>query len=113
MIKEQLENVIKEVSEITGIDILKTRSRRVEVVDAKVAASNFMRKYYGTSMQLTADVLKYTNHTTILHHERDHESRYRFRPQYADVYDELCNRCVSRNTAINVNEIMNLMKELT
>lgn len=113
MTKEQFEKLINEAQDVTGIDILKTKSRKIEVVDAKVAVVNIMRKFYGTSMQVTANMLRYTHHTTILHHERDHSARYRFRPQYADVYDELCNRCVSRNTAINVNEIINLMKELT
>lgn len=112
MNKEQFEKLINETLDVTGIDILKTKSRRIEVVDAKVAVVNIMRKFYGTSMQLTADMLKYTHHTTILHHEKDHSARYRFRPQYADVYDELCKRCVSRNTAINVNELVKIMKEL-
>lgn len=100
-----------EVLRITEVDIF-DRSRKGKIPEFRGAVMVAMIKYYGLST-LSIGSLMNMDHSSVVHHHAQHESRYRYDDMYADVYDSVClvaakNGCTDR--ASDLIEISKLMK---
>lgn len=95
--------------DLTGLDIRYTRSRKKEFVQIKCAIVNVMRRYYSASTLQLGKLLD-MHHTTIIHHSKDHSSRYRFEPDYAALYDKLVRHAMDKSETISTDKMIQLMK---
>jgi iron-sulfur cluster repair protein YtfE (RIC family) len=95
--------------EITGIEVRYTRSRKKEFVQIRCAIVNVMRRYYSASTVQLGRLLD-MHHTTIIHHSKDHSSRYRFEDDYASLYDKLVRHAMEKSDTISVDKMVSLMK---
>lgn len=95
--------------ELTGLEIRYTRSRKKEVVQIKCAIVNVMRRYYSASTLQLGRLLD-LHHTTIIHHSKDHSSRYRFESDYAALYDRLVRHAMDKSETISTDKMLQLMK---
>lgn len=95
--------------ELTGLDIRYTRSRKKEIVQIKCAIVNVMRRYYSASTLQLGRLLD-LHHTTIIHHSKDHSSRYRFESDYAALYDKLVRHAMGKSETISTDKMLQLMK---
>lgn len=108
--KEQIfKDVCDKAKEISGLDIRYTRSRKKEIVTVKCAIVNAMHKYYGLKLVQIGTLMGF-HHTTVMHHLRDHPSRYRFDDEYAQIFDKLSRHAISTTEILSVDKMMNLMK---
>lgn len=107
------EQVFKEVcgkaKEVTGLDIRYTRSRKKDIVQTKSAIINVLHKFYGFNLVQIGELIG-MHHTTIIHHLRDHPSRYRFEDEYCRLYDQLSRHAISTSEHISVEKTINLMR---
>lgn len=109
-IKENQFNELCDLAkEITGVDIRLRKCRKKENVQVKCAIINVMRKYQSTSTVQLARLMS-THHTTIIHHTKDHPSRYRWEDDYAMLYDKLVRHVMNGSEIISIDKMMNLMK---
>lgn len=94
---------------VTGIDIRYVTQRKKEYVQIRSALVNVMRRYYSAT---TVQVGRFLNmhHTTVIHHSKDHSSRYRFEDDYANLYDQMVRFAMSNADTLNVDRVLNLMK---
>lgn len=109
MKEQQFNELCKVAKSITGIDFRYTRSRKKEFVQLRCAVINIMRKYYSTNTVQTAELMD-MDHTTILHHTKDHASRYRYEDNYADLYDKLVRHVIDNTETIRTDKMIQLMK---
>lgn len=107
------EQVFKEVcwkaKEVTGLDIRYTRSRKKDIVQTKSAIINVLHKFYGFNLVQIGELIG-MHHTTVIHHLRDHTSRYRFEDEYCQLYDHLSRHAISTSEHISVEKTLNLMR---
>ena len=107
------ENDFKELvaiaKEVTGVDVRYSRSRKKEYVQIKCAIVNVMRRYYSASTVQLGRLLD-LHHTTIVHHSKDHSSRYRFEPDYAELYDKMVRFAMSKSETISTEKMVQLMR---
>lgn len=94
---------------ITGIDIRYTRSRKRELVHIRCAIVNVMRKYYSLNTVQIAAAFD-MHHTTVVHHCKDHPSRYRYDVEYADLYDKMVRHAIDTGETINTEKMVQLMR---
>lgn len=109
MREQQFNSLCQVAKGITGLDFRYTRSRKKEFVQLRCAVINIMRKYYATNTVQTASLMG-MDHTTILHHTKDHASRYRFEDDYADLYDKLVRHVIDNSETISTDKMVQLMK---
>lgn len=83
-----MEELFKIVIKKTQIDPRKTHYKTTEVVDCRSAISNVLRRCYRVRLTEIGKLLN-LDHTTIIHHIRNHEGRYICRDEYRELYDEL------------------------
>lgn len=95
--------------DLTGLEIRYTRSRKKEYVQIKCAIVNVMRRYYSASTLQIGRLLG-LHHTTIIHHSKDHSSRYRFESDYAALYDKLVRHAMDKSETISTDKMLQLMK---
>jgi hypothetical protein len=108
--KEQIFSEVCQVAkEVSGLDIRYTRSRKREFVSVKCAIVNVLHKYYGLKLVQIGSLLDF-HHTTVIHHLKDHPSRYRFDDEYAQIFDKLSRHAMSTTEILSVDKMMNLMK---
>ena len=106
---QQFNDLCRVAKEITGIDVRYTNSRKKEYVQIRCALVNVMRRYYSaTTVQLGRLLDKH--HTTIIHHSKDHGSRYRFEHDYASLYDQLVRHAMNQSETISVDKMVFLMR---
>jgi hypothetical protein len=105
----EFNNLCELARNITGVDVRFTRSRKKEFVQIRCALINVMRKYYSTNTVQTADLMK-LDHTTIIHHTKDHPSRYRYEDDYADLYDKLVRYVMNSSETISTDKMIHLMR---
>lgn len=109
MKEQQFNDLCRLAKEITGVDVRYTKSRKKEFVQIRCAIVNVMRRYYSAStVQLSKLMDKH--HTTIIHHSKDHTSRYRFDDDYASLYDALVRHVMNKSETISTNRMVSLMK---
>lgn len=94
---------------VTGYDIRYTRSRRREIINIKCAICNAMRRYYSRTIVQIASLLD-LHHTTVIHHLKDHQYRYRDIDDYADLYDRMTKHIVDNSDQISTDKMIALMK---
>lgn len=109
MKQNQFNELCALAKEITGIDVRYSRTRKKEFVQIKAAIVNVMRRYCSASTVQLARLLK-LHHTTIIHHSKDHASRYRFEDDYAALYDKLVRHVMNQSDTLKVESVLNLMK---
>lgn len=109
MKEQQFNELCRLAKEITGIDVRYTKSRKKEFVQIRCALVNVMRRYYSASTVQLAKLMD-KHHTTIIHHSKDHSSRYRFEDDYASLYDQLVRHVMSQSETISVDKMVSLMK---
>lgn len=109
MKEKQFNDLCDLAKEITGLDIRYTKCRKKEFVQVKCAIINVMRKYQSTSTVQLARMMG-IHHTTIIHHTKDHPSRYRWEDDYAMLYDKMVKRVMNGSDTFSVDKMMNLMK---
>ena len=108
--KEQIfSDVCDKAKEVSGIDIRYTKSRKREMVSVKCAIINVLHKYYGLKLVQIGTLMGF-HHTTVIHHLKDHPSRYRFDDEYAQIFDQLSRHAMSTTEILSVDRMMNLMK---
>ena len=107
---QQFNDLCKVAKEITGLDVRYTRSRKKEYVQIRCALVNVMRRYYSASTVQLARLLD-KHHTTIIHHSKDHVSRYRFQDDYASLYDQLVRHAINQSDTISVDKMVSLMRK--
>jgi hypothetical protein len=108
--KEQIfSDVCDKAKEVSGLDIRYTKSRKREFVSVKCAIVNVLHKYYGLKLVQIGGLIGF-HHTTVIHHLKDHPSRYRFDDEYAQVFDKLSRHAMSTTEILSVDKMMNLMK---
>jgi iron-sulfur cluster repair protein YtfE (RIC family) len=95
--------------DLTGVEIRYTKTRKKEFVQIKCAIVNVMRRYYSTSTLQLGRLLD-LHHSTIIHHSKDHSSRYRFESDYATLYDKLVRHAMSKSETISTEKMIELMK---
>jgi hypothetical protein len=86
------------------------RSRRKEVIHAKSAIINVMRRYYSTTTVELAQMLD-IHHSTVIHHTDDHASRYRFESAYADLYDRMVRHIIKTDGIVDSKSMIELIRE--
>lgn len=107
--QEDFNELVALAKEITGVDVRYSRSRRREFVQIKCAIVNVMRRYYSTKTVQLGRLLN-LHHTTVVHHSNDHSSRYRFEPEYAELYDKMVRFAMNKSETINTEKMVQLMK---
>lgn len=95
--------------QITGIDIRYIRARKKEYVQIKAAIVNVMRRYYSATTVQVGRLMN-LHHTTVIHHTKDHASRYRFEDDYASLYDKLVRHAMNNSDTLKVDNLLTLMK---
>jgi chromosomal replication initiation ATPase DnaA len=111
MTNEVFDNLCKKTAEITGIDVRFTRRRTREIIHAKAGIINVLNKYHGLNTVQIGRCFD-LNHSTVIHHLRDHPYRYRYEDEYARIYDSLTRFSLEGSSnAINVERMVGLMKE--
>ena len=83
-----MEELLKIVINRTQINPLHTSSRKIEVIDARAALANVIRRCYRVKLTEIGRQLN-MHHTTVMHHIKHHENRYVLRQEYRELYDEL------------------------
>lgn len=84
-----LNKLLEHIKTKYDLDIINDSSRKSKVIMAKAAVINIMYWYLNNSLTNIATQLGYLNHTSVLHHVKDHKNRYTHEVGYADIYDEL------------------------
>jgi len=109
MKEKQFNELCELAKQVTGLDIRYTRCRKREFVQIKCAIINVMRKYQSTSTVKLASLLG-VHHTTIIHHTKDHPSRYRWEDDYALLYDRMVRHVMDQSDTFSLDQMMNLMR---
>jgi hypothetical protein len=86
------------------------RSRRKEIVHAKSAIINVMRRYYSTTTVELGRMLD-LHYTTVIHHTADHPTRYRFESNYADLYDRMVRHVMNTDGIVDSKSMISLIRE--
>jgi hypothetical protein len=109
IIDQKFIEIVHVAKSITGYDVRYIRSRRREIINIKSAICNVMRKYYSRTMGQIAELLD-IHHTTVIHHLKDHQYRYRDIDDYADLYDRLVKHIVDNSDQIATEKVLALMR---
>lgn len=108
--KELYDNVVREATEMTGIDITKTKVRSHDIVVVRACVSNVMSRVYGMSLTGVSKLMK-KHHTTILHHLQTHSHNQRYDESYYLIYERLSKSAVAKSPSfIDVDELTKSMK---
>lgn len=109
MREQVFREVCKKAQEETGLDIRYTKSRKKDIVQTKSAIINVLHKFYGFNLPQIGELIG-MHHTTVIHHLRDHPSRYRFEDEYCQLFDKLSRHAMSTSEHISVEKTLTLMR---
>jgi hypothetical protein len=106
---QEFDELCNLAKEITGLDIRYTKSRKKELIQIKCAIVNVMRRYCSASTVQLGRLFN-IHHTTVIHHSKDHWSRYRYEDDYSLLYDKMVRHVMDKSEVISVEKMVNLMK---
>lgn len=112
MKEEKLQQLREYVIEITGIDLKYAKGRKQEFVKPRAAFAVVAANWYHYTL---VDITKYLglkNHTSMVHHRKNHAGRYRSDDEYASIYDSIMERIRHTSTGKDVSVVLDLIKQL-
>lgn len=113
MREKNLDNLAELVKDIMGYDVRLTRGRPQKYVRPKAAMAVVAANWYGIDLTTVGRYLNWTDHTTVVHHRKNHKYRYRSDDEYAEIYDELMRRVTKNDTNTEgFEDILSLVKKL-
>lgn len=115
MRNEALDEIFDELCDFmkkqSGLDYRYTRSRRRIFVNLKCCIINNMRRQFGTTLTEIGRLMD-LHHSTIIHHIRDHQYRYKGDVDYAELYDDVNNYILEKDfNTNNLDQILVLIKQ--
>ena len=88
------------------------RSRKFEVVMIKACIMNILASQYQLGPVKIGRLFN-IDHSTAIHHTQAHEIRYKFEPEYKDLYDILLKESINKNPYfVDVDEVVQMIREI-
>jgi len=112
MREEKFEQMRDWVREITGIDLKYAKGRRQEFVRPRAAFAVVAANWYNITLVDVTQYLGLKNHTSMVHHRKNHVGRYRSDDEYASIYDSLMMKVRQKAAGEDVSVVLEMIKQL-
>lgn len=109
--QENLRALCNIAKECTSIDVRFAKGRKAEYVRIKAAIANIAIRHLGIQSIEVGEFFDYRDHTTISHHKKNHEGRYKTDPEYSHLYSNLFSKSIiTASSPLDVEEVCSLLR---